>query len=115
MPPGGFRTHNLSRRATEDLRLRTRGHWDRLYPPVHPLNPVYTLLILVRLSSGSLTCTFRLLEILNPVSIFHHSRIPSEESVVDRGKCSRRGKPTIPCLHPVTDVFQLKIHWAEVQ
>ena len=26
---GGIRTHNLSRRATEDLRLRPRGHWDR--------------------------------------------------------------------------------------
>ena len=29
--PGGIRTHNLSRRAAEDLRLRTRGHWDRLF------------------------------------------------------------------------------------
>jgi len=27
--PGGFRTHNLSRRAAADLRLRPRGHWDR--------------------------------------------------------------------------------------
>jgi len=27
--PGGFRTHNLSRRAAVDLRLRPRGHWDR--------------------------------------------------------------------------------------
>ena len=30
MPPGGIRTHNLSRRAAADLRLRPRGHWDRL-------------------------------------------------------------------------------------
>ena len=29
MPPGGIRTHNLSRRAADDLRLRPRGHWDR--------------------------------------------------------------------------------------
>jgi len=29
--PGGIRTHNLSRRATTDLRLRQRGHWDRLH------------------------------------------------------------------------------------
>jgi hypothetical protein len=29
MPPGGIRTHDLSRRAAADLRLRTRGHWDR--------------------------------------------------------------------------------------
>jgi hypothetical protein len=28
-PPRGIRTHNLSRRAAEDLRLRPRGHWDR--------------------------------------------------------------------------------------
>jgi len=27
--PGGIRTHNRSRRAAEDLRLRPRGHWDR--------------------------------------------------------------------------------------
>ena len=27
--PGGIRTHNLSRRAAEDLRLRPRDHWDR--------------------------------------------------------------------------------------
>ena len=30
-PPGGIRTHNLSRRAIADLRLRPRGHWDRQY------------------------------------------------------------------------------------
>ena len=28
--PGGIRTHNRSRRAAVDLRLRPRGHWDRL-------------------------------------------------------------------------------------
>ena len=27
--PGGIRTHSLSGRATVDLRLRQRGHWDR--------------------------------------------------------------------------------------
>ena len=27
---GGVRTHNLSRRTAADLRLRPRGHWDRL-------------------------------------------------------------------------------------
>jgi len=30
MPPGGIRTHNLSRWAAADLRLRPRGHWDPL-------------------------------------------------------------------------------------
>ena len=29
MPPGGIRTHNPSKRAAADLRLRPRGHWDR--------------------------------------------------------------------------------------
>ena len=28
---GGIRTHNRSRRAAVDLRLRPRGHWDRLH------------------------------------------------------------------------------------
>ena len=27
--PGGIQTHDLSRRAAADLRLRPRGHWDR--------------------------------------------------------------------------------------
>ena len=26
--PGGIRTHNLSKRAAADLRLRPCGHWD---------------------------------------------------------------------------------------
>ena len=29
MPPDGIRTHDFSRRAAADLRLRPRGHWDR--------------------------------------------------------------------------------------
>ena len=29
MPPSAIRTHNLSRRAAADPRLRPRGHWDR--------------------------------------------------------------------------------------
>jgi len=29
MPPGGIRTHDLSRRTAADLRLRPRGHLDR--------------------------------------------------------------------------------------
>ena len=27
--PGGFRTHDLSRRTASDLRLRPRDYWDR--------------------------------------------------------------------------------------
>ena len=30
MPRGGIRTHDLSKRAAADLRLRPRGYWDRL-------------------------------------------------------------------------------------
>jgi hypothetical protein len=35
--PGGIQTHNLSRRAAADLRLRRRGHWDRhwWYSSIH--------------------------------------------------------------------------------
>ena len=29
MSHGGIRTHDLSRRAAADLRLRPRGYWDR--------------------------------------------------------------------------------------
>ena len=31
LPGGGIRTHNLSKGAAADLRLRPRGPWDRLY------------------------------------------------------------------------------------
>jgi len=31
---GGIRTHDLSRRAAADLRLRPRGHWDR-HPSIY--------------------------------------------------------------------------------
>ena len=34
-----IRTHNLSKRAAKDLRLRPRGHWDRLRPVVVSINP----------------------------------------------------------------------------
>jgi hypothetical protein len=34
--PGGIRTHDRSRRAAVDLRLRPRGHWDRLLPIQSP-------------------------------------------------------------------------------
>jgi hypothetical protein len=30
LPPGGIRTHDPSKPSTADLRLRPRGHWDRL-------------------------------------------------------------------------------------
>ena len=42
--------------------------------------------------------------------------MPTEEFAVDLGPCLLRGKPTVPLfLLPVTDAFQLKVHWTEVQ
>jgi hypothetical protein len=39
----------------------------------------------------------------------------AEEFAVDLGSCLRWGNHTVPCLWPVTDVSQLKIHWVKVQ
>jgi len=36
--------------------------------------------------------------------------ISTEEFAIDLGNCFFWGKPTIPCLLEVTDVFQLKIY-----
>ena len=35
--PGGIRTHDLSRRAAADLRLRPRGYWDRQALTIKPM------------------------------------------------------------------------------
>ena len=40
---GGIRTHDLSRRAAPDLRLRPRGHWDRLLAAIVRNNSVVSL------------------------------------------------------------------------
>ena len=48
--PGEIRTHNLSRRAAADLRLRTRGHWDPLSSSLLSKNTkikIYRTLILL--------------------------------------------------------------------
>ena len=50
--PSGIRTHNLSRRAAADLRLRPRGHWDRLLTLVGLSNHRVTLGI-IYISDGS--------------------------------------------------------------
>ena len=39
--PGGIRTHNRSRRAAKDLRLRPRGYWDRLLCTVRSFKHVW--------------------------------------------------------------------------
>ena len=41
--PGGIRTHILSRRAAADLRVRPRGHWDRLTPCCISLNVIFSV------------------------------------------------------------------------
>jgi hypothetical protein len=38
MPPGGIRTHNPSKQAAADPRLRPLGHWDRLSSTYIDLN-----------------------------------------------------------------------------
>jgi len=44
MPPGGIRTHDLSRRVAADLRLRPCSYWDRPY--------------LITLSNLQISCLF---------------------------------------------------------
>ena len=39
--PGGIRTHELSRQAAANLRLRPRGHWDRRFIYVPRLKCIY--------------------------------------------------------------------------
>jgi len=41
---GGIRTHNLSRRAAADLRLRPRGLWDTAHPELLDINFHYSVL-----------------------------------------------------------------------
>jgi hypothetical protein len=55
--PGGIRTHDRNRRAAVDLRLRARGHWDRLLNLLRP-----AIHILLRPTN---TTTFHTLQLLN--------------------------------------------------
>jgi len=43
--PGGIRTHNLCMRAAADLRIRARGHWDRLHAKVVTAKLMVTTLV----------------------------------------------------------------------
>jgi hypothetical protein len=36
--PGGIRTHDPSKRAAENPRLRPHGHWDRRFEPTIPVS-----------------------------------------------------------------------------
>jgi len=60
--PGGIRTHNLSRRAAVDLRLRPRGTLDR-----HKNTDTYLLIKNLLYSDGS----------------YHSKRIDTEVNIVD--------------------------------
>jgi len=54
MPPSGIGTHDLSRRAAVDLRLRQRGHWDRPLPFIQSKNKVkFTLEQATKAQRGS--------------------------------------------------------------
>ena len=50
--PGRIRTHDLSRRAAEDLRLRPRGHWDRLTNKLQTLNYFCKTFLLIELQQN---------------------------------------------------------------
>ena len=52
---GGIRTHNLSRRAAADLRLRPRGHWD---PPLCVLLDAKLTFQILTLIDALVYCTF---------------------------------------------------------
>jgi hypothetical protein len=41
--------------------------------------------------------------------------IVTEEFTFDLGNCLRKGKLTVLCLWPITDIFRLKTRCAEVQ
>jgi len=50
MPPGGIRTHNLSRQAAADPRLRPRGYWDRQKEKYCHQNCAFKLYVRIRLT-----------------------------------------------------------------
>ena len=53
--PGGIRTHDRSRRAAVDLRLRPRGYWDRHHTHLSPRNFLIGVQAFLKL-----TCLMRL-------------------------------------------------------
>jgi hypothetical protein len=60
--PDGIRTINLSRRSAADLRIRTRGHWDRrrVFNPINcTCNYKYLLLFMLILPYTAPMCLFK--------------------------------------------------------
>ena len=80
MPPGGIRTHDLSRRAAVDLRLRPRGHWDRRfwYPEILYFRSIcnniliYTNLRISILSHSGINFKFNFIYVYIYIYIFIH-------------------------------------------
>ena len=68
--PGVIRTHNLSRRAAADLRLRPRGHWDR-----HLITVVHFNIILPSKSRSSKLSLPFMLSDRNSIRIAHPSHV----------------------------------------
>jgi hypothetical protein len=57
-PTGGIRTHDISRREAADLRLRPRGHWERLCMTIQFYNfTVHILTILFMYDRNICKCT----------------------------------------------------------
>jgi len=75
--PSGIRTHDLSRRAASDLRLRPRGHWDRrilitiLYLlSLSPQNELLlTVTVIISTSSGCLSCV---MHVIYPIELIYN-------------------------------------------
>ena len=56
--PGGIRTHNLSRRAAADPRLRPHGHWDRQDSLLASINAPLMCLSINNFKGSKLRYTF---------------------------------------------------------
>jgi hypothetical protein len=59
-------------------------------------------------------CTSRI-KFRPDISGEEYVQIVTVKFAVDLGSGLRWAKPRVPCLLLLTDVFHLKIHWAEVQ
>ena len=63
---GGIRTHDLSRRAAADLRLRPRGHWDRhliyIYIYIYKVKFFSLALYIFPYNFDNLICNYKLQE-----------------------------------------------------
>jgi len=76
MPPGGIQTHNFSRRAVGDPRLRPRGHWDQPLT-VYQLKKHLLYFLQFHLNLDIRTGTMGLRCIIQSS---HYPAVPSEDS-----------------------------------